>query len=148
MKDCSEYGITIVGATNHPTIMDKAFIINDKRFTMKHLLEPPSKEDIKDILEYYLEGLKDKSVNSDAIAEKLNTDAKKHNRAYSCSGIETLVEKAKALAFEEGRFVSQKDLLDALEEKGSDIPEDELIRFKKDYETIAGKSYEEDTAKK
>lgn len=149
LNDCSESGITVIAATNHPRNIEEAFIINKRRFGVQTLLEPPTKQDIKGILDFYLNGVADDTVKyeelSEAIGEKANNRAEK----YTCSAIETITKEAKAIGEKEKRLVSQQDLLEVINSSGTDISQRALRKFKKDFKYMSnGMTYDEYLAKK
>lgn len=143
MNDCADYGITIIAATNYPQKIEKPFIDNNKRFSIRTAIEAPDAENIKAILNYYLSDVTDDSVNleevTDVLAQKLDTDS----ALFSCSKIEELAKKAKDSAKKEKRLVSQEDLLKQANRIKPNIKEDDITDFKEDFEFIANMTYEE-----
>ena len=143
MDDCALYGITIVATTNYPQKIDKSFIINTGRFSVRTLIEPPSAIDKKQILEYYLDGLTTNNINYYEIVKILENNEKAKNGLYSCSRIEFLAKQAKAFARKEKRLVTQNDIIKHAQEIKPDLEEDDINKFKEDFEYTTGMTYEE-----
>ncbi len=143
MDDCASYGITIVATTNYPQRIDKPFIINDERFSLRTLIEPPSAIDKKQILEHYLDGLTKDNINYYEIVKILENNEKAKNALYSCSRIEFIAKQAKAFARKEKRLVTQSDIIKYAQEIKPDLEEDDINNFKEDFEYITGMTYEE-----
>ena len=143
MNDCNKYGITIIATTNYPRNIEKPFIDNDSRFSVRTAIEPPQAEDITQILNYYLEGVTDDTVNLEEITDILIQKTDKDKAMYSSSKIEKLAEKAKDKAKKEKRFVSQEDLLKIANKTNPNIDSDDIESFKEDFEFITNMTYEE-----
>jgi len=143
MNDCADYGITIIAATNYPQLIEKPFINNNKRFSVRTVIEAPNPKDINEILDYYLSDVIDETVNlqeiTDILAQKIDLD----NALFSCSKIEELARKAKNSAKKEKRLVSQEDLLKLANRIKPNINEDDIIDFKEDFEFIENMTYDE-----
>ncbi len=143
MNDCSKFGITIIATTNYPRNIEKPFIDNDSRFTVRTAIEPPKAEDITQILNYYLDGLTDNTVNLEEVTDVLVQKMDRDKAMYSSSKIEKLAEKAKDKAKKEKRFVSQEDLLKIASKTNPNIDSDDIDSFKEDFEFITNMTYEE-----
>lgn len=143
MNNCSKFGITIIATTNYPRNIEKPFIDNDTRFSVRTAIEPPKAEDITQILSYYLEGVTDDTVDLKEITDILIQKTDKDKAMYSSSKIEKLAEKAKDKAKKEKRFVSQEDLLKIANKTNPNIDSEDIESFKEDFELIANMTYEE-----
>ena len=143
MNDCNKYGITVIATTNYPRNIEKPFIDNDSRFSVRTAIEAPKAEDITKILNYYLEGVTDDTVNLDEITDILIQKTDKDKAMYSSSKIEKLAEKAKDKAKKEKRLVSQEDLLKIADKTNPNIKSDDIESFKEDFEFITNMTYEE-----
>lgn len=143
MNDCSKFGITIIATTNYPRNIEKPFIDNDSRFSVRTAIEPPKADDITQILNYYLEGVTDDTVNLKEITNILIQKTDKDKAMYSSSKIEKLAEKAKDKAKKEKRFVSQEDLLKIANKTNPNIDSNDIESFKEDFEFITNMTYEE-----
>ena len=143
MNDCSKFGITIIATTNYPRNIEKPFIDNDSRFSVRTAIESPKAEDITQILNYYLDGVTDDTVNLEEITDILIQKTDKDKAMYSSSKIEKLAEKAKEKAKKEKRFVSQEDLLKIANKTNPNIDSDDIESFKEDFEFITNMTYEE-----
>ena len=143
MNDCSKFGITIIATTNYPRNIEKPFIDNDSRFSVRTAIEPPKAEDITQILNYYLEGVSDDTVNLKEITDILIKKTDKDKAMYSSSKIEKLAEKTKDKARKEKRFVSQEDLLKIANKTNPNIDSEDIESFKEDFEFITNMTYEE-----
>ena len=143
MNDCSQFGITIIATTNYPRNIEKPFIDNDSRFSVRTAIEPPQAEDITQILNYYLKGVTDNTVNLEEITDILIQKTDRNKAMFSSSKIEKLAQKAKDQAKKEKRFVSQEDLLKIANKTNPNIDSNDIENFKEDFEFITNMTYEE-----
>ncbi len=104
----SSKGILILGATNRPEILDKA-LLRPGRFDRRIIVDKPDLKGRVEILKVHARDVKmDESVDLDAIA--LATSG------AVGSDLANMINEAAINAVKEGReYVSQKDLLDAVE---------------------------------
>ncbi|MFA6988927.1 MAG: ATP-binding protein [Candidatus Gastranaerophilaceae bacterium] len=144
LNDCANYGITVVATTNHPRNIEEAFTINKKRFNVQTVIEPPTKEDIKDIVSYYLNGIADDTVKYGELADEIDKKANEKNGKYTCSAIETIAKEAKNIGKSKKRLVTQKDLLEIINDSGPDLNSKSFAKFKDDFLYMSkGMSYDE-----
>ena len=143
MNDCAKKGITILATTNNPQHMAEPFVINNRRFSIRTMIEPPSKNDIKKILQYYLKGLTEGEIDYDSAVKCLQEKALEKGGKYSCSEIENLAEQMKIKAKKEKRLVTQNDIDAVVKKSIPNIRKEQMERFKKDFECIScGTTYE------
>lgn len=143
MNNCSQYGITIIATTNNPQDIESPFIHNNKRFSVVTAIEPPNAENIKLILDYYLDGLTDDSVDTQKITDILASKLDLNKALYSCSKIKDIADKSKERARKEKRLISQDDLLKYANKINPNLKTDDIDKFKTDFELVSGMTYEE-----
>lgn len=144
ISNASKNGITVIATTNYPQNIYGPIWKDDKIFSLKTIIEPPSKEDIKKIFKYYLDGITAGKINYEELAEKLEEKAKELDGKYNCSSIEYMSNKAKERAKEDERLVTQKDIEMLIDSSKPDLTRRDMDLFKKDFEFISGgMSYEE-----
>ena len=144
MNNCSQGGITIIGTTNYPQKMDNPFVINNRRFNIKTVIEPPTQEDISKILNYYLKGLTEGEIDYETSAKTLLDKTEEKDCKYSCSGIEEIANQIKNRARKEKRLVNQNDLDVIIEKSKPDINKKQMNYFRDDFEFMSGgMTYEE-----
>lgn len=148
LNDCSEYGITVIATTNHPRNIEEAFIKNDRRFSVKTLLEPPSNKDIADILCYYLDGVADSTVDYKVLTNHIESKANAKNGQHSGAKIEAIANKAKDIAKDQKRLVNKKDLLEVIQNVAPDLSIASFNKFNEDFNYMMGSSYDEYLARK
>lgn len=148
MNDCSDYGITIIATTNYPQNIESPFIINNKRFEVKTVIEPPNANDMYQILEYYLDGVTDGEINYQEAVNLLVRNSRNKEAKYSCSAIKSIADKAKAFAKKEKRLVNQDDILRFADKSKPDLSKKYMEQFKEDFECVTGSTYEEYLAEK
>lgn len=144
ISNASKNGITVVATTNYPQNIYRPILEDDNVFSLKTIIEPPSKEDIKEIFKYYLDGTTTGEMNYEELAEKLEEKAKERDGKYNCSSIEYMSNKAKARAQEDKRLVTQKDIEMLIDSSKPDLTQRYMDLFKTDFKFISGgMSYEE-----
>lgn len=86
LNNCGESGVLVIGATNYPTVIDKA-ALRAGRLEMKYYIPQPDKTARKALLELYLKRTRrDLGIDYDGLAEKTEN--------YSSSQIKLLVDEA------------------------------------------------------
>lgn len=143
MNDCSDYGITIIATTNYPQNIESPFLINNNRFEVKTVIEPPNEDDISQILEYYLDGVTEGKINYQEAAKLMMNNARNKEAKYSCSCVESVANKAKAFAAKNKRMVNQDDILKFANTAKPDLSKKYMEQFKDDFECVTGSTYEE-----
>ena len=144
LNDCSQYGITVIATTNHPRNIEYPLITNKRRFGVKTVIEPPNKDDIKKIMEYYLKGLTTGKIDYSSIANIIDVKANEKEGKYSCSEIENLANKIKLKAKKEKQLITQNDIFEVINKSSPDINKKLIDKFKYDFEFMSeGQTYEE-----
>lgn len=144
ISNASKNGITVIATTNYPQNIYRPILEDDDVFSLKTIIEPPSKEDIKEIFKYYLDGTTTGEINYKKLAEKLEKKAKEWDGKYNCSSIEDMSNKAKASAQEDKRLVTQEDIETLIDNSKPDLTRRYMDLFKTDFKFISGgMSYEE-----
>lgn len=147
LSDCSKHGITVIATTKYPRNIDRENLNN---FSVKTLIEPPSKEHIEAILKSVLVLIADnESINFSELAEYIQAKAEKAGASFSCKQIELIAREADDVIFSKDiTLAAQEDILGAIDKFKPDITPKLLFNFKKDFEYIAGITYDEYLEKK
>ena len=144
MNDCAKKGVTIIATTNNPQEIADPLIKNNRRFNVKTLIEPPTKDDISKILCYYLNGLTEGEIDYKKSARTLMNKAKEKAGKYSCSGIEEIANRIKIKARKEKRLINQNDIDEIVKKSNPDINKKQMDKFRDDFEFMSGgTTYEE-----
>ena len=148
MNDCAQKGITLIATTNNPQDLADPFVTNNRRFNVKTVIEPPTKDDVQKILNYYLNGLTSGEINYEESAKAIMHLAQQKEGKYSCSGIENIANLIKTRARKEKRLVTQNDINEVVRRSNPDINKKQLNKFNEDFEFMSGETYEEYLQKK
>ncbi len=127
LNNCGEKGIFVIAATNRPEIIDTA-LLRAGRIDYKIYVPPPDYAARKGLFELYL---KNKYIEIDLNYEKLA----KQTANYVSVDIKTIVDFAARTAEKCDVRISQKILLDTIEQRHPSLNNDEL----KGYELIRNK---------
>ena len=148
LNDCAQKGITLIATTNNPQDLADPFVTNNRRFNVKTVIEPPTKDDVQKILNYYLNGLTSGEINYEESAKAIMHLAQQKEGKYSCSGIENIANLIKTRARKEKRLVTQNDINEVVRRSNPDINKKQLNKFNEDFEFMSGETYEEYLQKK
>ena len=120
LNRCSDRGILVIGTTNRPEKIEKAFL-RTGRFDKVVYVPTPDCESRRELFDLYLQGRLQDECDTQALAGR--TDG------YTASDIETIVNQASILAFYEDRPIGQHHFDDALAAIKSSLSDEERAHY-------------------
>ncbi len=121
LNNCGESGVLVIGATNYPTVIDKA-ALRAGRLELKYYIPQPDKTVRKAFLELYLKRTRrDLGIDYDGLAEKTEN--------YSSSQIKLLVDEAIRLSRRKhADCVTNDTLLDIISKTTPELSPEDIAR--------------------
>lgn len=145
LEHTSENGITVIAATNYPQNIDAPVLMSKTKFPIKTVIEPPSKNDIGEILAYYLNGVTgENEIDYEYLANMIEEKASLKESKYSCSAIKYIADITKQQVKKENRMVNQQDIERIINKVKPDLSKKYMDGFREDFEFMSnGMTYDE-----
>ena len=114
LNNCADRGIFVIGATNHPEMIDKA-ALRSGRLEIKVYVPAPDKEARKSLLELLLKGRCSSDIDIEKLAEM--------TKGYVSKDIDILINKAALIAARADlEEISMTNMLNAIEQSKCELP--------------------------